>query len=183
MARAAIRHKVLALDLARKTGWAIGAPGGRPRSGVVRFASDGASHEAVFAAAYDWVRAMIEDEHPRTVVWEAPLPSSFMRGKTNAATTALLFGLPAVVGLACWSRDVLDLRQATPAEVRAHFIGRNMKSKDAEIATKAQCRRLGWSYQDDNECDALALWDYVAALVAPELAIIAPTMPGLVRHG
>lgn len=167
MAPRQAKHKVLALDLARRTGWALGKPGAQPRSGVVNFGSDGCSHEAAFDHAARWTAEMLEKHRPTLVVWEAPLPSSFMRGRTNAATTALLFGFPAVVGLVCYQREIFDVRQATPSDVRAHFIGRNMRAKEAEIATKAQCRRLGWRYADDNECDALALWDYMCGLLVP----------------
>lgn len=174
------KHIVLALDLARTAGFAIGRPGGRPRSGTIQFASDGSSHEAAFHAAALWAEKIIVAYQPTTIVWEAPLASSFVRGRTNADTTSLLFGFPAVIGATAFRLGFYDLRKATPAEVRVHFIGSNMKSKDAERETKARCRVLGWPFKDDNEADALALWSYMSALLVPDCGP-APALPGILR--
>src|SRR5437762_2261881 len=67
---------VLALDLASVSGWAVGEPGGEPKHGSLRFASVGASHEAIFAKAAMWIEQKIIDCNPSTIVWEAPMPTS-----------------------------------------------------------------------------------------------------------
>ena len=85
---------VLALDLARVSGWAFGEPGAEPLHGSIRFCAPGASHEAIFASAYRWAKELIGHHTPGLVVWEAPLATSFKRGSTTTDTTSLLYGLP-----------------------------------------------------------------------------------------
>jgi len=165
---------IMALDLASTSGWAVGEPGATPEHGSIRFAKPGASHEAVFAKAGGWMVNAIEKYHPELVVWEAPLPTSFRRGRTTADTTSLLFGLPAVVGAAAYCLKVFDIRKAETRDVRMHFIGSNPKRAQAKPLVMRQCRAMGWDVVDDNEADALATWHYMCALIEPKLAI-APT--------
>ena len=155
---------ILALDLASVTGWACGEADEAPSHGYIRFATAGASHEAVFFAALQWTNGMIAQYKPKTIVWESPLSTSFRIGKTNLNTTALLYGLPAVVGAAAYSRAIYNCRKADTRDVRLHFIGKNPKRAIAKAATIARCQQLGWNVTDDNEADALAIWDYAASL-------------------
>lgn len=162
---------ILALDLASVSGWAFGDPGGVPVHGSIRFASSGASHEAIFAAAFKWMDQMIVLNGPATVVWEAPMPTSFNRGKTTSNTTTLLYGLPAVIGAAAYLRRVFDIRKAETKDVRHHFIGCNPKRALAKPMVMRQCRAMGWEIEDDNEADALATWHYMCSLISPKLAM------------
>lgn len=164
---------ILALDLASVSGWAVGEPGSRtPAHGTIRFAAAGASHEAIFAKAYDWTTKMMDTFKPNLVVWEAPLPTSFrrVRGKTNADTTSILFGLPAVVGAAVYASGIYDIRKAETNEVRRHFIFSNPKRVKAKPLVMQQCRAMGWEIADDNEADALATWSYMCAILDPKLS-------------
>lgn len=163
---------VLALDLASVTGWACGGPGRDPNHGSHRFAAEGASHEAIFANAYTWMtRFCIGMGKPQLVVWEAPLPTSFSRGRTTANTTSLLYGLPAIVGAAAFAHAIYDIRKAETKDVRHHFIGCNPKRAKAKPMVMAQCRAMGWAVADDNEADALATWHYMCSLLEPKLAM------------
>jgi crossover junction endodeoxyribonuclease RuvC len=165
---------VLALDLASVTGWAVGEPGATPEHGSIRFASKGASHEAVFASAYDWMREKIDQYHPDLVVWESPMPTSFNRGSTNTNTTTLLYGLPAVIGMTAYKSGIFDIRKATTRDVRMHFIGQNPRGHVGKKLVIQQCRALGHAVTDDNQSDAIATWSYMCALIEPKLAM-APT--------
>ena len=118
---------VLALDLASVSGWAVGEPGSVPAHGSHRFASQGASHEAIFASAVRWINETITTYEPGIIVWEAPLPTSFNRGNTTSNTTTLLYGLPAVIGAVAYLRGIYDIRKAETRDVRLHFIGGNSK--------------------------------------------------------
>jgi len=162
---------ILALDLASTTGWAVGEPGGDPSHGSIRFASPGASHEAVFAAALKWMSDICASRTPTLVVWEAPMPTSFSRGNSNVNTTSLLFGLPAVIGAVAYLRQIFDLRKADTKDVRNHFIGMNPKRAKAKPMVMRQCRAMGWQVEDDNEADALATWHYMCSLIEPKLAM------------
>lgn len=162
---------ILALDLATVSGWALGEPGSVPMHGTIRFASPGASHEAIFASAYRWAVEMVCTHKSDLVVWESPLQTSFRRGRTNIDTTSLLFGLPAVVGAAVYSCGVYNVRKADTKDVRMHFIGCNPKRVKAKPMVIQQCRAQGWEVQDDNEADALATWHYMCSLLEPRLAL------------
>ena len=103
---------VLALDLARVSGWAFGEPGGQPVHGMIQFAAAGASHEAVFHKAMFWIQNKIMEVKPTLIVWEAPLATSMKRGSTNVDTTTLLYGLPAIVGAIGYMHGIYDMRKA-----------------------------------------------------------------------
>jgi hypothetical protein len=164
---------VLALDLASVSGWAVGEPGGEPLHGSIRFASPGASHEAIFAEAHRWTIGMVQEHKPTLVIWEAPL-AGFKTGKTTNDVSTVLFGLPAVVGAAVYISGVFDIRKADTRNVRLHFIGCNPKRAVAKPMVVRQCQAMGWQVYDDNEADALAIWHYMCSLIEPKLAL-APT--------
>src|SRR5579864_7006457 len=163
---------VLALDLASVSGWAVGEPGSKPLHGSIRFATKGASHEAIFANAFRWMNGMLLAHAPKLVVWEAPMPTSFKTSNVN--TTTLLYGLPAVIGAAAYLRGGYDIRKANTSDVRNHFIGSNPKRAKAKGLVIRQCCAMGWNCSDDNEADALATWSYMCSLLDPRLAL-APT--------
>ncbi|WP_354097525.1 hypothetical protein [Bradyrhizobium sp. S3.2.12] len=161
---------MLALDLASVSGWAVGEPGGKPAHGSHRFASAGASHEAIFAGAVRWLNGILNEYDPRIVVWEAPMPTSFKTSNTN--TTTLLYGLPAVIGAVAYLRGIYDIRKASTSDVRNHFIGSNPKRAQAKPLVVRQCIAMGWPVSDDNEADALATWHYQCSLLNPKLALV-----------
>ncbi len=160
---------ILALDLAARTGWALGRPQDRaPVSGSVRFAKEGASMAAVLSACRRWLEQFLAD-HPGIwlVVFESPLLPMHMRGRTNVNTFRHLIGLAAVVEELLYSLTGYDVREARVADIRTHFLGSNRaKREHAKLLTMEKCRRLGWDPDDDNAADALALWDYQASLLA-----------------
>jgi hypothetical protein len=164
---------VLALDLSSVSGWACGEPGGKPVHGSIRFAAKGASHEAIFAKAFEWTVNKITECDPRIVVWESPL-AGFKSGRTTNDVTTILFGLPAIVGVVAYRHGVYDIRKADTAAVRHHFIGCNPKRAKAKGMVVRQCYAMGWKVTDDNEADALAIWSFMCSLLDPSLAL-APT--------
>jgi hypothetical protein len=64
--------RILALDLASRTGWAVGVPSDeKPRSGSLRFAREGASMGAVFAGCRQWLNDFLATENDiKLVVFE-----------------------------------------------------------------------------------------------------------------
>lgn len=165
--------KILALDLASRTGWACGLPADdRPRSGSVRFAREGASMGAVFSGCRQWLNDFLAaDADIKLVVFEAPMTPQHIAGRTSADIIRVLVGLCAVVEEATYGRGY-DVREARVADVRAHFIGSNrIRRKEAKELTVTACYRLGWAPCDDNAADALALWHYQASLLEPKLAL------------
>jgi hypothetical protein len=137
-----MKAPIMALDLASTSGWAVGEPGGTPAHGSHRFASAGASHEAIFAGAAKWIGDKITFYAPGLVVWEAPLATSFSRGTTTSNTTTLLYGLPAIIGAVAYLRGIYDIRKAETRDVRNHFIGSNPKRAMAKPLVMRQCRAI-----------------------------------------
>ncbi|UQR66190.1 hypothetical protein LRP30_13440 [Bradyrhizobium sp. C-145] len=165
--------RILALDLASRTGWAVGYPNeDKPHSGSVRFAREGASMGAVFAGCRQWLNEFLATENDiKLVVFEAPMVPQHMAGRTNAEIIRVLIGLCAVVEEFTYARGY-DVREARVSDVRTHFIGSNRhKRKEAKSLTMDACYRLGWTPSDDNAADALALWHYQAAMLEPSLAV------------
>ena len=163
---------VLALDLASVTGWALGEPGSEPTHGTHRFAAKDASHEAVFYKCMLWTQETIIKHNPGLIVWESPLASNFgKKGETNIDTTALLHGLPAIVGAIAYMYKIYDVRKAATSAIRQHFINCNPKRAEAKPMVMEQCRAMGWEVEDDNEADALATWSYMCSLLEPKQAM------------
>jgi hypothetical protein len=171
---------VLALDLASVSGWAVGEPGMLLAHGSIRFATKGASHEAIFANAWDWMSDKLSIYGPTTVVWEAPLITTFAKRGTNVDTTTILYGLPAVIGACAYKRGIYDIRKAETRLVRQHFIGQNPRRQIAKKMVIQQCIAQGWDITDDNEADALATWSYMSAIMRPDFAM-RPTPLFMVR--
>lgn len=160
---------ILALDLAARSGWAMGCVrDAAPRFGSVRLANPGASMGAIFSNCHKWLGGF---DGVDVVVFEAPMQPSFMAGRTNAHTIRILIGIAAITEEFFFSRGV-DVREAQVGDVRRHFIGSNKhKRVAAKALTISGCRRLGWNPPDDNAADALALWHYQASIFEPRLAL------------
>lgn len=163
--------RILALDLARKTGWALGGVrDNAPESGSITIASEGASMAKLFS---DW-RLYLRDflslhRDIRTVVFESPLPPMMKTGSTSIEAIRRLMGLAAVTEELLYTLGNYDIREARVADVRTHFIGSNRHKRDeAKTLTKRRCRQLGWSPVDDNAADALALWDYQRGILVKQ---------------
>lgn len=160
--------KVLALDIASTTGWAYGAPGSVPKCGSHRIAVRGTSRAAMYRHYRTWLDFLCSAHPPKLIVYESPAVPMIMHGKTNIDTIRLLTGF--AEHLEEWAYDKFELREATVAQVRAHFIGSNMKSALATPKVIARCEELGWKVENDDEADAAALWDYQCGFLRPDLA-------------
>jgi hypothetical protein len=162
--------RVLALDIATVTGWAFGSPGEAPAFGSIRFGKPGGSRAAAYRAFSKWLdeKWNVRDDQPDLIVYESPAVPSIMSGRTNIDTIRLLVGLAEY--LEGWSYDRFELREASVSQVRAHFLGRNMKSAIAKPMTMQRCLELGWEVTNTDEADACALWDYQCRFLRPDLA-------------
>jgi len=156
--------KVLAFDLATKTGIAFGVVGGKPKAGSI---SLGTSEDQRYAKAIAVCGDMIERLKPDLVAVEAPV------GGANAS--AFLIGLIACVKGEATRRGVRVVSYY-PATIRKHFLGkaltaRDFPSKNAAAAKKqikaavmSRCHLLGWDVRDGDAADAAALWDFTCAM-------------------
>jgi Holliday junction resolvasome RuvABC endonuclease subunit len=147
---------VLALDLATKFGWAFGSGGEHPRSGSVALPIY-RPRDARFAAYSDWLADAITTFEPSRIVYEAPqVTNGGTLNATTMETARFLFGVCAITDLVAWRRDVpcFDVHLSS---VRKHFCNSGHAKKREVIRV---CHLRGWSPADDNEADALAIWDY-----------------------
>lgn len=157
--------RVLALDLATVTGWAVDRPDG---SGVPLTGTVACRHvDNDFGTAYVALERFIVDAvsvHQIThLAFEAPLVMAGRAGakvQTNVNTVRKLLGLAAVAELV-GTRLGLQVYEANVQTVKKHFAGTGRATKDD---IKARCRLLGWPIKDDNAADAAALWSYAKSL-------------------
>lgn len=162
--------RILAIDAARRMGWAYGAAGSKPISGSIECAIEGASRGAIFSGAGRWITAFISANEVDVLAIEAPLPGSFVQGQTNIKTATILLGLPAVLEFMAYQLKVYRHVRVNQASVKKHFVGHGIGEQKPTIMAK--CRALGWVGKDDadqsfDRSDALAVWSFVEADVAP----------------
>lgn len=148
---------ILALDLARSTGWAAGEPCGPPSYGTVVLDQD--SNPARFLGLAREVTRLIEAHAITAVFLEQPYV-----GKASGFNSLMpLFGYRACAMLAAHQKRC-TVTTVTPSEVRKHFIGiSNLKREAAKAAVIDKCQWRGWTPRNDDEADALALWDFACA--------------------
>ena len=156
---------ILALDLGKRTGWALGAPGETPVYGSMDFGADGASHAAVGSKFCAWLVDMIAGHRPALLVKEAPLPP---QAHTNMTSAQVLFGLDWSVEHVAYDAGLYAVYEAYVQEIRKFFLGNGgLSPAAAEAATRRKCLSCGWKPPDHNAADALALWAYQCAIVSP----------------
>jgi len=167
--------RVLALDIATVTGWAVGAPGEVPEFGSVRFGKKGASRAETYRAFRTWLEDKwnVRGAQPEMIIYESPLVPSFAAGKTNIDTLRLLSGL--CENLEEWSLGKFELHEATVSKVRVFFIGGNYKSRIAKPLVLERCNAIGWPCTTTDESDACALLAFQLARLRPDLSV--ETMP------
>jgi crossover junction endodeoxyribonuclease RuvC len=162
--------KILALDLARNTGFALGNVRDRaPMFGSIRFGSSGASHAALFAAGLTWASENFRIWRPDRIIYEAPL--QFRHGKSSPGNDEISHGLPAIMMGVAFLLGIFDVRKATAKDIRLHFIGENPPRQIAKRKTIGRCAMCGWKVTDDNQADACALWSYACGLENMEAAL------------
>jgi hypothetical protein len=164
---------ILALDVATRTGWALGRVGETPRSGSCRFGHSSSDENVIFGAALNWASLFLQEQGPPQILMiEALLPPDAMRGRTSKAVRDRLAGLHGVIRGVAWLRHVEQIMDCTVGDVRAHFIGdRKAKREIAKRETMRRCAQLGWQCRDDNAADALAVWSYACAQIDPATAL------------
>lgn len=156
--------RVLALDLGVRMGVARG-PAEQPTSGAVVLKRPDENISVAFGNLIHWLSAEFKSERPDLVVVEAGLPlqafktlfNSEARIKADHGYHAILLGMGNRFGI-----KVEAINQKT---VRKHFIGTGANIVRAELkrAVVARCQQLGYfeaGKYDEDEADALAIWDY-----------------------
>lgn len=153
--------KILAFDLAGKTGVAFGAPGDTPLAWS--FGLSGAP-EQKFASMMRLLQQIIRERGPSHIAFEQPFSGP------SATVAKSLFGYRAIaMGMAAWHR--IPVAEVNISKARSHFIGHGaLKGAAAKAAVSERCSQLGWAHQNLDESDALAVWSYHASQLSPDHA-------------
>jgi Holliday junction resolvasome RuvABC endonuclease subunit len=142
--------KVIALDLAKQTGWAVMSAGGKVVSGHVTFTED--TFPELAGAFWAWLEDILKNE-PDLVAYEAPVVK-------HPHATKILVGLSWLVILACKLRGI-DCIPVTNTKVKVHFVGRVYGKKEKPYPGIVEAEKRGWSPRSTDEADALAILSYV----------------------
>lgn len=148
--------KLLTLDLATKTGFAVGdiSSGERPLSGVHTLPSTGDDIGRFLLAFDKWLSDMIAFHKPETIVFEAPL--FLAGGKSNISTARKLMCLAGMTEYFC-SKHKVSCAECHVGTIKKYFTGSGSAKKPQMIAA---ARARGFEPKDDNEADALAIYFY-----------------------
>lgn len=156
-----VTGKILALDLATATGWAIGFPSDLvPRFGTHVLPSTGTNIGAFGVAFEDWLIGVLNAEQPEAVLYEQP--SIFM--KSQPATLIKLNGLAYHCETICNRLGFRRYYCVNPSQLKKYWTGSGKAKKPDMIAA---ARRRGWDVRDDNAADAAAAWAWGVYCFAP----------------
>lgn len=144
--------KILALDLATKTGWCVGEHDAEPNFGTYALPKTDDDIGRFLVAFEDWLVGMMALEDPELVVFEAPI---FLGGRnSNIMTARKLMGLANQTEVVCYRRGV-TCREGHLQKVKKFFAGHGRAEKADMIAA---ARRFGFAVTDDNQADSVGLW-------------------------
>lgn len=156
------RGKILALDVATKTGVAEGRPGDVPHLQTIDFRGKD-DLTGVYGRATLWLATKLRDDPPVLVVIEKPVPPASAYGHTNYDTTLITIGM---FGILCGIVHCKGIRlEIAPISTwRKHFIGKgNYPGKIAKDMALQRCDLLGWDAEDHNAAEAAGIWDWACA--------------------
>jgi len=159
---------IAALDLATKTGVAVGPLGGRPELWTLDLKSKGEAkfHATRLMQIQGLAHRLIAEHGVRFIAIEKP----FVAVHNNWETTLLTIGLTANV-LSWAARKGIPVEIIPAQTVAKHFTGSGkMKRDEKKAAILAECRARGWEPTDDNQADAAALWDLACFRLCPKHA-------------
>lgn len=154
---------ILSLDLATRTGFAVGPPNGEPRFGAHVLPSTGDNVGRFLNAFEVWLNDMIALEDPAVIVFEAPILTA---GRTTPATARKLMGLAGETEQIADKRGI-RVMEANLMTVKKFFVGTGRADGPAMIAA---AHRHGWMAKRDDEADALGVWAFAVHTLAPKHA-------------
>lgn len=154
-------QRILALDIATVTGWAV-AGGGVTTSGSQSFArhpgnkTRPADHVgASFLRFNDWLREMIATQKPDVIVYEK---AQHMR---SGAAVDLIVGFRGILMLHAAKANVRTCH-CVPAQLKKYWTG-NGRAEKADMMAATRRRFPDIQLTDDNESDALAVLSFFQA--------------------
>jgi crossover junction endodeoxyribonuclease RuvC len=143
--------KILTLDLAKQTGWAVMTDGGRIFSGHQKF--EEADFSDLALAFHDWLENKLIVYEPDFVAYEAPVVK-------HPHATKILVGLSWVTMLLCKQKGI-ECDPVTNTAVKKHFVGRVYGKKEKPYPGTVEAEKRGWSPRSTDEADALAILSFI----------------------
>lgn len=159
---------VWGFDLARLTGFCVGAPGSTPRSGHVVLGKPG-QRATIFGNMIAFLNDEWSVERPRLVAVEAPLNLEGYRARKNSQDRVKMdYGLHAIVEAMCNRFAVTQLVSGHVSTITKHFLGagRVPKEDDRKQCMVMRCHQLDYfpkSIWDEDRADACGVWDWACA--------------------
>lgn len=150
---------LLTLDLATRIGWTRGPPRDRGfRSGFHQLPRTGQELGPFLAAFRDWLDRTLPGVS--MVVFESPI----LPRTTSLATARKLYAQAAYLELACFDRRTRCL-EANNMTVKAFLGVAGIKGKEATVRA---VHAYGYSCENDDEADAIAIRLYAVHRLYPE---------------
>jgi Holliday junction resolvasome RuvABC endonuclease subunit len=154
--------KILAFDIAYQTGWAATeGPGVVLVYGSFGVECDG--ENGLGRCLYNFRRELyrlIDKRKPDVLAWELPLPATLH----GARYDDFVRGAVGILRVAAFELDLIALA-CDQKQVRKHFIGDGRPSPEAKRQVWFRCKALGYHCANDDESDAIAVWDYATGLM------------------
>lgn len=172
-----VTGQIFTLDLGNTTGFAAGAPGDKPTSGIVILKASSEKIDVAFSNLIVFLQEQFEARRPQLVVKEQMLPLEAFMALGNAERTVRAHaGFHAIVEAMC-KRYSIDWDEKSDATIRKHFIGKGRLGtrKETKDAVINRCHLLGLmprDCDDDNRADALAIHDWACATYGAHSASI-----------
>jgi hypothetical protein len=159
---------ILALDVARVTGWALGPVGTMPKIGAVELCPPGSSIGKLLSCWRLWLDDMMTLNKLGGLAFEAPLDQR--RTKNGSDTARRLLGMAGVVELVAYDHGLGRVEEVNVKTVKASFAG-NGNAEKSEMVRVAQLRgaQLPVRFRED-AADAFAVWTYVEGCWRPKAA-------------
>lgn len=150
---------VLALDLARQTGFAALRPDGSVASGSKALGPDDMRIGPLLSNYAEWLRCRIIEHMPDVIYYEQP----WVGPKTHQKTALMLIGLAALTEMVGHQQRVMVRPALNPTAVK-HFTGSGGGKREVRKArVMAECLARGWRPETQDEADAMAILDYARA--------------------
>lgn len=141
---------LLCIDIGRRTGWAVPRlDHPRPWSGVKHMGEPGADAGSVGEKFNTWLLDMLRAHQPRRVYYETPI----IPGHSDFESVFKLYGMSFTVETVCWMNRI-EVVRCNNSRIKKFFAGHGRAEK---VDMMAECFRRGWSVEDSNEADALAI--------------------------
>jgi hypothetical protein len=158
---------ILALDQATRTGFCFGAPGDNPSWGIKDFGGRGRTNGEIVSGFRQWLWGVCRAINPTLVVFEAP----YVPRMASAVVLRRLLALAGTIEAVTYELK-LQCREASAMEISRFFLGRYRPLGRAgkKAATIETCAQYGFEVDDDNIADAISLWLYAEATIAPDIA-------------